>query len=154
MTLLWNSFFALCTFIIIFLGRGVYSSLFSYWLMYFTILESKVLDMCMTNDDVIKWKRFPRYWPFVQGIHRWPVNSPHKGQWRGAFMFSLICAIQSGGWWFETPSHPLWRHGNKYSTEPSNDAVCYNTVLHPSPLCITRATTQRTHHAIMTSLLR
>ena len=21
-----------------------------------------------------------------------PVNSPHKGQWRGAFMFSLICA--------------------------------------------------------------
>ena len=26
------------------------------------------------------------------GIHRSPVNSPHKGQWRGAFMFSLICA--------------------------------------------------------------
>ena len=21
----------------------------------------------------------PRYWPFVSGIHRWPVNSPHKG---------------------------------------------------------------------------
>ena len=21
-------------------------------------------------DDVIKWKHFPRYWPFVQGIHR------------------------------------------------------------------------------------
>ena len=28
----------------------------------------------------------------VQGIHRWPVNSPHKGQWRGALIFSLICA--------------------------------------------------------------
>ena len=26
------------------------------------------------------------------GIHRWPVNSPQKGQWRGALMFSLICA--------------------------------------------------------------
>ena len=25
-----------------------------------------------------------------------PVNSPHKGQWRGALMFSLICAIN--GW--------------------------------------------------------
>ena len=25
-------------------------------------------------------------------IHRSPVNSPHKGQWRGALMFSLICA--------------------------------------------------------------
>ena len=36
-------------------------------------------------DDVIKWKHFPRYWPFVWGIHRSPVNSPHKGQWRGAF---------------------------------------------------------------------
>ena len=45
-----------------------------------------------TYDDVIKWKQFPRYWPFVQGIHRWPVNSPHKGHWRGASVFSLICA--------------------------------------------------------------
>ena len=26
------------------------------------------------------------------GIHRSPVNSPHKGQWRGALRFSLICA--------------------------------------------------------------
>ena len=32
---------------------------------------------------------FMRYWPFVRGIHRSPVNSPHKGQWRGALMFSL-----------------------------------------------------------------
>ena len=44
------------------------------------------------HDDVIKWKLFPRYWPFVWGIHLSPVNSPHKkGQWRGALMFSLIC---------------------------------------------------------------
>ena len=31
-------------------------------------------------DDVIKWKRFPRYRPFVRGIHRSPVNSPRKCQ--------------------------------------------------------------------------
>ena len=37
-----------------------------------------------------KWRHFSRYWPFVRGIHRSPVNSPHKGQWRGALMFSLI----------------------------------------------------------------
>ena len=43
------------------------------------------------HDDVIKRKHFPRYWPFVRGIHQFPVNSPHKGQWRGALMFSLIC---------------------------------------------------------------
>ena len=30
-------------------------------------------------DDIIKWKHFQRYWPFVRGIHRLPVNSPHKG---------------------------------------------------------------------------
>ena len=43
------------------------------------------------HDDVIKWKHFLCYWPFVWGIHRSPVNSPHNGQWRGALMFSLIC---------------------------------------------------------------
>ena len=50
-----------------------------------------------SHDDVIKWKHFPRYWPFVRGIHRPPVNSPHKGQWRGALMFSLIC-VWINGW--------------------------------------------------------
>ena len=44
-----------------------------------------------SHDDVITWKYFPRYWPFVRGIHQWPVNSPHKSQGRGALMFSLIC---------------------------------------------------------------
>ena len=47
--------------------------------------------------DVMKWKNFQRYWPFVWGIHRSPVNSPHKGQWRGALMFSLIY-IWINGW--------------------------------------------------------
>ena len=45
-----------------------------------------------SHDDVIKWKHFPRYWPFERGIHRLPANSPHKNQWRRALMFSLICA--------------------------------------------------------------
>ena len=55
---------------------------------------------------------------FVRGIHRWPVNFPHKGQWCGSLMFSLICALnkrlskQSWGWLFETPLHSLWRHCN------------------------------------------
>ena len=49
------------------------------------------------HDDVTKWKHFPRYWPFVRGIHRGPVNSPHKGQWRGALMLTLICA-RINGW--------------------------------------------------------
>ena len=44
------------------------------------------------HDDVIKWKHFPCYLPFVMGIHRSPVDSPRKDQWRGALMFSVICA--------------------------------------------------------------
>ena len=44
------------------------------------------------DDDVIKWEHFPCCWPFVRGIHRFPMNSPHKGQWHGALMFSLTCA--------------------------------------------------------------
>ena len=50
----------------------------------------------LRHDDVIRWKHFPRYWPFARGFHRSPVNSPHKGQWRGALMFSLISARING----------------------------------------------------------
>ena len=59
-----------------------------------TSLYNRPVVACMflmQHDDVIKWKHFPRHWPFVRGIHRFPVNSPHKGQWREALMFSLIC---------------------------------------------------------------
>ena len=31
------------------------------------------------------------------GIHQSSMNSPHKGMWRGALMFSLIC-IWTNGW--------------------------------------------------------
>ena len=66
-----------------------------------------------THDDVIKWKHFPRYWPFVRGIHRSPVNSPHKGQWRGALMFSLICARMKD-WVNNREADDLRRHRDHY----------------------------------------
>ena len=47
------------------------------------------------HDDVIKWEHFPRYWPFVRGIHRSPVNFPHKGQWRWAFMFLRSLPVET-----------------------------------------------------------
>ena len=46
----------------------------------------------MSHDEVIKWKHFSRFWPFVRANNRSALNSPRKGQWRGALMFSLICA--------------------------------------------------------------
>ena len=49
--------------------------------------------MCLcVSMMIIKGKHFSRNWPFVLGIHRSLVNSPHKGQWRGCLTFSLICA--------------------------------------------------------------
>ena len=68
------------------------------------------------HDDVIKWNYFPRYWPFVRGIHRWPmgkVNSPHKGQLHGALMFSLICA-RMNGWVNNRGVNYLRRHRAHY----------------------------------------
>ena len=77
-----------------------------------------------SHDDVIKMKYFPRYWPFVRGIHRSPANFLHKGQWRGALIISLILRLnkqlskQSWGWWFETLWRSSWRHRNEYSIRP------------------------------------
>ena len=65
------------------------------------------------HDDVIKWKHFPRNWPFVRGIHRSPANSPHKGQWRGALMFSLICAWIND-WINNREAGDLRRHRDHY----------------------------------------
>ena len=54
-----------------------------------------------------------RYWPFVRGIHRSPVNSYRKGQWRGALMFSLICSCTNG--WINTrDAVDLRRHRAHY----------------------------------------
>ena len=65
------------------------------------------------HDDVIKWKHFLRYWPFARGIHRSPVNSPHKGQWRGALMFSLIC-VWINGWVNNREAGDLKRYCTHY----------------------------------------
>ena len=75
----------------------------------------------LNHDDVIKCKHFPRYWPFVRWIPRSPVNSPHKWPVTRSFdVFFDLClnkrlSKQSWGWWFETPSCPLWRHRNAHT---------------------------------------
>ena len=62
-------------------------------------------------------------WDFKMKIRftwwRSTVNSPYKGQWRGALMISFDLRLnkrlsrQSWGWWFETPLHPLWCYCNE-----------------------------------------
>ena len=33
----------------------------------------------MPDDDVMARRRFPRYWFFVRGTHRSPMDYPHTG---------------------------------------------------------------------------
>ena len=51
------------------------------------------LTVPVLHDDVIKWKHIPRYWHFMWGIHRSPVNSPHIGQLHGAILFSVAVLL-------------------------------------------------------------
>ena len=94
-------------------------SLLYTWIQLFVLKDS-------THDDLIKWKHFLRYWPFVRGIHRSSVNSPHKGQWRGALMFSLIGAW-TGGWVNNRDAGDLRRYDTHYDATVLPHAV---SVLH------------------------
>ena len=48
-----------------------------------------------------------------------PVNSPHKGQWRGALMFSLICAWIND-WVSNREAGDLRRHRGHYDVNVMN----------------------------------
>ena len=70
-----------------------------------------------SHDDVIKWKHFPRNWPFVRGIHRsgeFPTQRPVTRSFDVFFDLRLNIRLskQPRGWWFETQSWSLWRHCN------------------------------------------
>ena len=58
---------------------------------YKKMIETIWKPVALSHDDIIKWKHFLCYWPFVSGIHQSLVDSPHKGQWHGALIFSLVC---------------------------------------------------------------
>ena len=81
-----------------------------------------VISKSAMYDDIIKWKHFPRYWPFVRGR-------------RGALVFSLICAwikgwVNKQSWsCFETPSRLLWRHCNGMETLVRLILSCVDVVL-------------------------
>ena len=86
-------------------------------------------------DDVIKWKHFPRNWPFVRGIHQSPVNSPHKGQWRRPLMFSLI-SVWINDWVNNCEAGYLRRHRAHYDVIVMID-VSFNW-FRLMGMCITR----------------
>ena len=105
----------------------------------------------ISYDDVIKWKHFPRYWPFVRGIPRSLVNSPHKGQWRRALMLSLIC-VWINGWLNNREAGDLWRHRVNYDVivmtcilmkESVTGHYLHQLMLHFTAMCVAMLTEQK-----------
>ena len=101
-----------------------------------------------THDDVIKWKHFPHYWPFVQGIHWWlvigelPSQRPVKRSFDVFFDLRLNKRAnkQSRFQGFETPSRSSWRHCNACQFFLPNRLVarilqCISPTSHNAPLC-------------------
>ena len=96
-------------------------SIKTYWQKHKTALESLTRFMLeyhpcpvrdsVSHDDVIKWKHSPRNWPSVQGIPRTKASDA------SFYVFFDLrpnkrLSKQWWGWWFETPSNPLWRYCN------------------------------------------
>ena len=82
------------------------------WIWPNTIIRSRVGVGCL-NDDVIKWKHLPRYWPVVGRIHRSSMDSPHKDQWLGPLMISLKCTW-TNNWANNRDPDDLRRHRAHY----------------------------------------
>ena len=82
-----------------------------------TFLEDQSL-----HDDVIEWKHFPRHWPlWGEFTGEFPSQRPVTRSFDASFDLRLNKRLskQSFGWWFETPSRPLWRHCNGHVTQIS-----------------------------------
>ena len=97
--------------------------------MYNDYVNEEIVGMTVFHhDDVIKWKHFPRYWTFVRRIHRSLVNSPRKGQWRGALICSLIC-LWINGWVNNREAGDLRRYRAHYDVTEMIMHKLYNYIL-------------------------
>ena len=79
--------------------------------------------MCQDNYPTL-WRHqmetFSALLALCEGNHRSPVNSPHKDQWRGALMFSLICAW-TNSWANNGDADDLRLHRAHYDVTVMND---------------------------------
>ena len=99
---IWNSAIEICSFVrVSLIGRSSGAG--------------EILDGCALlgheHDDVINWQHFPRYWPFVRGIHRSPANSPHTQRRSFDVFFDLR---PNNGWVNNSKAGDLKRHHAHY----------------------------------------
>ena len=85
--------------------------------------------MTSSNGNILS-----RYWPFVRGIHRSPVNSSHKGQRRGALMFSLIC-VWINCWVNNREAGDLRRHRGHYGVTAMTIPISAAAILMSVDVC-------------------
>ena len=69
--------------------------------------------------------------PLFGGIHRSPVDSPHKDQWRGALVFSLICA-STNGWPSNRDADDFRHHRAHYDVTVMIRRTGKNVIFEPS----------------------
>ena len=72
-------------------------------------VSDSFIDMTNTMMTSSNENTFHATRHFLRVIHRSLVNSPHKVQWRGALIFSLICAW-TNGWVNNREAGDLIRH--------------------------------------------
>ena len=90
------------------------------------LVEGSQISIITYLEDLITWWRhqmetFSALLAICAGNS--PVNSPHKGQWRGALMFTLICA-RINGWVNNREAGDLRRY------RPHYDVIVMKISLH------------------------
>ena len=92
------------------------------------------------HDDVIKWIHFPRYWPFVRGIHQSPMkNASDVELW--CFLWS---AHWINGWAINHEASDLRRHCTHYDVIVMNSEkplidwlwILIPVCMHDNPQCV------------------
>ena len=92
--------------------------------------EIPTLRIChVDHDDVIKWKHFPRCWICAGNspvTGEFPAQRPVTRSFDVFFDLHLNKRLnkQWWGWWFETPSRPLWRYCKAHEIPTSR--ICHD----------------------------
>ena len=103
---------------------------------------SRVLYIvCWTGSQILTWswcRQMETYSALLTLYEGDPLDSPHKGQWRGALMFSLICAW-TNGWANSRDTGDLGCHHALYDVTVMSN--------HCSRKCICKLPPQNVGHA-------
>ena len=86
------------------------------------------------HDDVIKWKHFPRYWPFVLEIHRSPVNNMNPGY------FPLVATAlkpQQISMFLHISARAWGRRWSPHTSEQKGSMLNRNNSSIKTPVCLT-----------------